>query len=496
MVLRPRPQATSSLPRSRPWSRWTSLCAVLACAACVDVSRPLELGAHAQEVRDSATPTDDASAPAQNGEGGAGGGVTTRAEGGNGGFAEEPDASPDQPTTNADTPADTASTGAPADVDPGTLAPGSNGYPCTGPETCLSGICADGVCCATVCTGACVACNVPAAPGVCTNVPSGQDIRHACAPQAPATCGRTGACDGNGACRLHPAGTVCATNSCVGQTESSQFRCDGKGVCSAGVIRACGNYLCSGDACAAACTDNRACATGNVCFAPTCTPKTNVPALAWRFDEASGSAVSDASGNGFTGTMVGNFLAQPTPSSMVPTLKFPNTGSRTFTRTLRTAVQLSPLPAALKPANNVTVMAWYRATSVDPDTSPIPAAEIVSGGDQYVIRIRANDVEFAKHIAGQHVKCDGPVAGHLDGRWHHVAGVTTPAGMKVYFDGVEKGSNTIGDPIVYDRGPDLWVGRHGNGGTVWDFDGNIDEVRIYTRAFLPAEIAAIADGGN
>jgi hypothetical protein len=43
-------------------------------------------------------------------------------------------------------------------------------------------------------------------------------------------------------------------------------------------------------------------------------------------------------------------------------------------------------------------------------------------------------------------------------------------------------------------GTDLWVGRHGNGSANFDFQGNVDEVRIYARVLTVAEIQGLAQG--
>ena len=148
------------------------------------------------------------------------------------------------------------------------------------------------------------------------------------------------------------------------------------------------------------------------------------------------------------------------------------------------------MPLALRRSNNLTVSAWYRATSGGRD-------EIVSGGDQYVLRLIPNQIEFSKRISGgSYVQCLATVSGHFDGNWHHVAGVTSTAGMKVYFDGVETCSNGAGDSIVNDLGPDLFVGRHGFNQIGWDFDGNIDDVRIYGRALPASEISYLAKGNR
>ena len=51
-------------------------------------------------------------------------------------------------------------------------------------------------------------------------------------------------------------------------------------------------------------------------------------------------------------------------------------------------------------------------------------------------------------------------------------------------------------PMQYDRGADLVVGKHGGGQEDFDFDGNIDEVRIYARALPVARIQQLAARNN
>ena len=72
---------------------------------------------------------------------------------------------------------------------------------------------------------------------------------------------------------------------------------------------------------------------------------------------------------------------------------YPNARSRSFTRSSRHAVQTTS--PALELANDFTVSAWYRATRLDTDGS-----EIVSGWNGYIVRLRANEVEFVKRVGG------------------------------------------------------------------------------------------------
>jgi hypothetical protein len=233
------------------------------------------------------------------------------------------------------------------------------------------------------------------------------------------------------------------------------------------------------------------------------------PALRWRFDEPEGNLALDASGNGRTGAYIGE-NGMPAPTSDVPMVMFPDAYSRGFTLGQRHAVQLSPLPDALKPAIDVTLTVWYRATAVDTNPPPdggvvVPTgSELVSAGNQFLLRLRPTQVEFSKRVmatatTGAFSQCFATVDNHLDGNWHHLAGVSSAEGIKVYFDGVERCTSDVANaqkPIFYDQGRDLWVGRHGNGQTQWDFGGNIDDVRVYTRALPADEIAFLARGGE
>jgi Concanavalin A-like lectin/glucanases superfamily len=270
-------------------------------------------------------------------------------------------------------------------------------------------------------------------------------------------------------------------------------------VCLMGASRDCVPYLCGAGACGTSCTSSSQCKAGNYCSGNACVPFGAGPKLYWKFDESSGTVAADSSGSGFNGTYTG-VSGTPTTSSMVPPVRFADPASRAFSAASRHAVRLAAAPAALKPTNNLTISLWFRTTSLDighdQGGTPGPrSSEALSLGDNYLIRIRATDIAFTRRSASGYIATftvNQPP--HLDGNWHHVAGVVSPAGTKVYFDGIERASSTRGDNLIYDQGPDLHVGRHGEDDPDWDFDGNVDDVRIYTRALAPDEVAAIAGG--
>lgn len=95
------------------------------------------------------------------------------------------------------------------------------GENCTAGTECDSGFCGDGVCCTTACNGTCVACAATlkqslSASGTCGPALEGLDPQSSCDADAVGGCGKTGSCDGKGACALVPQGAACGTDGAPG----------------------------------------------------------------------------------------------------------------------------------------------------------------------------------------------------------------------------------------------------------------------------------------
>jgi hypothetical protein len=378
---------------------------------------------------------------------------------------------------------------------------------CGNDGECASGFCADGVCCNSRCGEICFACNIAGSGGTCKPAANMTDPGNDCPAEAPSTCGRAGGCNGSGACRLYPSGTQCSGTSCTGQVQTDARTCDGFGTCKPPASsRSCAPYLCVANACPTSCASSGTCQPGFSCQGPVCSASNGL-ALLWRFEENSGTSAADSSGNSRTGTYVGD-IGAPVPSTNLPPSSYPNNLSRAFTLENRHAVWMDPLPPAMKPANDFTLALWYRATVVDLSSGGSPiGSELVSAGNSYLLRLRAlsnslpvKQVEFSKRIGnGTFISVFGDTPNFLDGKWHHVAGVASKTnGMRLYFDGVEVGNsvNQFDDVVYSTTAHSFWVGRHGDGQSQWDFSGNIDEVRVYTRPLSAAEIATLAQGQN
>jgi hypothetical protein len=154
-----------------------------------------------------------------------------------------------------------------------------NGLACRNASQCASGFCVDGVCCNAPCTEQCMACDLVASLGTCTQVPAGnpRGARPGCA-GAGTSCG--GQCTpASGSACTYPGGeTVCRSASCVNTatsaTQSAAASCDGRGACGASATTPCGVFLCAaGGVCATTCAGDFDCAAGHICQAGNCEAK-------------------------------------------------------------------------------------------------------------------------------------------------------------------------------------------------------------------------------
>jgi hypothetical protein len=235
------------------------------------------------------------------------------------------------------------------------------------------------------------------------------------------------------------------------------------------------------------------CAMGLSCIDRVCAPLPGL-ALHWRLDETSGSRASDDTANGLHGTF-GGAGSTPASTTAAPPLQFPNPASRSFVSLSGHEVRLGSLPLQLRRSNDVTITAWFRASRV---TDSEGYAIILTVGDGYVLYIGETEVGFIKRLAGvDYVYCRlQNTSSHLDDEWHHLAGLTSTSGMKFFLDGMERDCPDGTGSITYSATPVVLVGRDPDINYGWFFDGEIDDVRVYTRVLSPAEVARLSAGAR
>jgi hypothetical protein len=98
---------------------------------------------------------------------------------------------------------------------------------------------------------------------------------------------------------------------------------------------------------------------------------------------------------------------------------------------------------------------------------------------------------------GDYLECDAPLnpAQVLDGAWHHCAATFDGRTMRVYLDGKQIGAQERPGKIAVQPGAPAFIGS--SGGESEFFQGAIEDLRIYTDALAPDEIASLyRDGVN
>lgn len=146
-----------------------------------------------------------------------------------------------------------------------------------------------------------------------------------------------------------------------------------------------------------------------------------------------------------------------------------------------------PGVAALKPADAVSLSAWFRATGTDS-----LGGEIASMGDNYGLRLRVDGTilfrvktnrvpdTMSLDVAGEDLR---------DNLWHHVTGTYDGVDLRIFLDGYEKTSTGKGNGLAYDPGRDFWIGKHGNGSQGYGFFGQLDLVQVAPTCLPPDWIA-------
>lgn len=202
----------------------------------------------------------------------------------------------------------------------------------------------------------------------------------------------------------------------------------------------------------------------------------------WTLDEGSGTTAADSSGRGNHGTLV-NGPVWTTAGVFDDALSFDGIDDH--------VTVASPSPS-MQPTNAFAISAWMKYTATDSSGS----SEVATMANSYGLRVRSTG-EVSAYFAsapGAWNFATTAGAGLNDGTWHHVVGQYTGSALQVYVDGVFNHQESFSGPIAYGLGTSFYLGQHNNS-TNYNFNGTLDEIRVYGRALSANEIATLADRG-
>ena len=207
----------------------------------------------------------------------------------------------------------------------------------------------------------------------------------------------------------------------------------------------------------------------------TSTPPPTGLVAAYALNEGAGTTITDASGNGNSGTISGGF-AWSSAGRWGGALSF--NGVNSLARV--------PSSASLNLGAAMTLEAWIQPTAAQSGWRTIVQREV----DAYFLNA-SNDTgpllpSGGGTLGGATVFVSGPTASPINA-WTHVALTYNGTTLRLYVNGVLAASQARTGSIQASSSP-LWIGGNSPYGEY--FQGLIDEIRIYNRALTQAEIQA------
>ncbi len=217
----------------------------------------------------------------------------------------------------------------------------------------------------------------------------------------------------------------------------------------------------------------------------------------WTFD----NTANDVSGNGNHGTLMGGPLY--TTGKLGQALNFNHSGDLTDNTKV-----VVPASSSLNDLGQISISAWIYPRSAGEGVQGTVVAKELSAGSNTGWTIDmgnspVNRVRFLMDYSGTNLAKTTPEGSLLYNEWQHVMvtwnGSSAASDVNIYIDGVLQatgsGSTDATGTRVFDAAIDLGIGGLAQN-NIRDFDGLIDDVRIYNRPLSGLDVNALYALGN
>jgi len=216
-------------------------------------------------------------------------------------------------------------------------------------------------------------------------------------------------------------------------------------------------------------------ATASYCI-PGSTDTCTAPVGEWKFDEKTGASAYDTSGNGNVGVLTNS-----------PSWISGKVGAAVdFTGATNKSIVVTPIGTTLDLTSTGTIQSWVYTSSFD--TWNVIVARGNWGGalNEYSLYQQANELrgEIANGTTWNRSIIPSAAA-TLSGAWHHIAFSWDGSYTRMYLDGrlVDSDAQTVNSTATGN------VGIGNTSGGTYNYNGKIDQVRIFNYARTPAQIA-------
>ncbi|WP_233214590.1 LamG-like jellyroll fold domain-containing protein [Rhodopirellula bahusiensis] len=196
------------------------------------------------------------------------------------------------------------------------------------------------------------------------------------------------------------------------------------------------------------------------------------------YDTSGSLTETDASGNGNDGTWVNDPAWTSDAAVGEYAMDFSQDGSGA-----NSVVEIADDPS-LDFSGDFTVSFWYNADALQADSTRLIGSH--DGSDGFSIYTNS-DGSLNLFLQGSTTSATSlATSGFVaDGNWHHVTATRSGNDLRLYVDGTSSGPTTSNVGVV-DVSSTVTIGGSSVAGT--DYEGKLDDVRIYTRALSDDDI--------
>ena len=199
----------------------------------------------------------------------------------------------------------------------------------------------------------------------------------------------------------------------------------------------------------------------------------------WKFDEDTGTSLSDATGNGNNGTWQGTLGSQWTTGKINSAGNF-NASSQRY-------VDVSA-NSALTPTN-ITVSAWINLSNIS--TEQMIASDYVSNNTGWYMEVFQSKLNVGLN---GNVQLQGGIT-LSSSTWAHVVFTYDGATLKLYVNGALDSSKTTAAGIS-NTAHDMYIGAYTGNVNSDKLTGAIDEVGVWNRVLSAGEVTALYNSGT